>query len=330
MRTLGKFLLLAVGLAAGCSTAPPEPAAPGQPKLRDVTLGLNWFPEAEHGGFYAAQVHGYFAEEGLAVRIVKGGPESPILQQVAGGERTFGVTNADNVLFGRAQQAPVVAVFAALQTSPRCLMVHRESGIRDFADLKNLTIGMSITNAFSHYLRKKVPLEGVRVEPYPGNVARFLGDKRYVQQGYVFSEPFVARRQGADPRVLMLSDLGFNPYTSLLVTHERLIRDQPELVRKMTRAVERGWRKYLASPDQTNALIQRLNPEMDLDALAYGAEQLRPLAQGAGSSTAKLGRMTLARWRTLAEQLVECDQLSAGAVDPRSAFTNDFLPAAAP
>ena len=83
-----------------------------------------------------------------------------------------------------------------------------------------MTIAMSSSNAFSHYLRYKLPLTGVKIVPYSGNVAQFLLDKNYAQQGYVFSEPFVARKEGGDPRVLMLSDLGFNPYTSLLFTHE--------------------------------------------------------------------------------------------------------------
>src|SRR3990172_4438578 len=124
-----------------------------------------WAAGGGHGGFYAAQVHGYFREEGLDVEIVKGGAESPILQQVAGGQRDFGVTNADNIVLGRAQQAEVVALMAPLQTSPRCLIVHESSGIRRFEDLKNITIAMS-PQAFSHYLQKKARLEGVNIVPY--------------------------------------------------------------------------------------------------------------------------------------------------------------------
>ena len=42
----------------GCDGEEPKPGpAAGLPK---VTLQLNWFPEAEHGGFYAALQHGYF------------------------------------------------------------------------------------------------------------------------------------------------------------------------------------------------------------------------------------------------------------------------------
>ena len=240
-------------------------------------MQLNWFPEAEHGGFFAALVHGYYKEAGLDVKILSGGPETPVVQQVAQRAATFGVVNADNVLFGRAQEADIVALMAPLQTSPRCLIVHESSGIKDFDELTNMTIAMSSSNAFSHFLRRKLPLTGVKIVPYPGNVAQFLINKDYAQQGYVFSEPFVARKEGGDPKVLMVSDLGFNPYTSLLFTHADRPRDEAELVGKMVAASIRGWAKYIESPDETNRYIHQVNPEMDLDILAFGAKAIAPL-----------------------------------------------------
>jgi NitT/TauT family transport system substrate-binding protein len=281
---------------------------------------LNWFPEVEHGGFYAAEVHGYYADAGLNVKILPGGPESPVVQQVATGAVTFGVANADDVLFGRASEAPVVAVMAALQKSPRCLMVHESSGITDFSELRNMTIAMSSARAFSHYLRSKVPLDNVKIVPYPGNVTQFLLNKEYAQQAYVFAEPYVAKSKGGDPRVLMLADLGFNPYTSLLLTTEKVISEQPEVVRKLTEASRRGWAKYLEAPEETNRRIHELNPEMDLDVLAFGAEAIKPLVLDDAAQQKGIGTMTLERWQTLLDQLVESKQIKAGAVDVKQAF----------
>ncbi len=293
--------------------------------LTKVTLQLNWFPEVEHGGYFAALVHGYYKEAGLDVTILPGGPETPVLQQVARQAVTFGIINADNILFGQAQEVPAVAVMAALQTSPRCLIVHESSGIRNFEELKNMTIAMSTSAAFSHYLQWKVPLTGVEIVPYPGNVAQFLLNKNYAQQGYVFSEPFVARKQGGDPHVLLLADLGFNPYTSLLFTDRARIDGEPDLVRKMVAASVRGWKKYLEAPDKTNDYIHQVNPEMDLDILAYGAKTLAPLVQNS-TGPQPLGAMSLARWQTLADQLTESGQLKPNAVQVERAFTTSFLP----
>src|SRR5262245_45322175 len=147
--TLGRYLALlalaAAALAAGCgsrssqrgitaslegrqsdsnSTEGVDPASEEglqvDPTLTQVTLQLNWFPEVEHGGYYAALVHGYYREAGLNVKILPGGADTPVVQQVARRSVTFGIVNADNILFARAQQVPVVAVMAPLQISPRC------------------------------------------------------------------------------------------------------------------------------------------------------------------------------------------------------------------
>src|SRR3954467_14176987 len=110
---------------AGCSNPPregPATTASGSGSgLKKVKLLLNWFPEAEHGGFYAALVNGYYREAGLDVDIVPGGPTVPVVQQVAGRQVEFGIANADPILFGRAEGAPVIAVMAPLQISPRCI-----------------------------------------------------------------------------------------------------------------------------------------------------------------------------------------------------------------
>lgn len=292
----------------------------------EVELLLNWFPEAEHGGYFAALVHGLYEQEGLHVTIKPGGPGVPVLSQVASGRAAFGISNAQNVLLGWPQEAHTVALMAPLQHSPRCIMVHEKSGIRRFDQLRNLTLAMNSSSTFSLFLQKKVPLNGVRIVPYSGNVAPFLLDENLAQQGYVFSEPLVARREGGDPYVLMVSDLGFDPYTSVLITRPDLIRDDPELVRKMVRASIRGWLRYLDDPEETNWHISRENDEMDLQILHDGAREIRSLCLDDETTAENFGRMTAERWATLHDQLVEVEALEAEAVDPRSAFTTDYLP----
>lgn len=290
----------------------------------DVELALNWLPEAEHGGFYAADVHGLFAERHLRVKIIPGGPGVPVIQNVASGKVTFGVTNADQVLLQRAQEADVVAVFAPIQQSPRCLMVHKKSGITKFDDLKDMTLAINANQTFLGYLKKRLPLTNVRIVQYTGSVAPFLQDERLGQQAYVFSEPFLAEQQGGDPLNLMISDLGFNPYTSVLITRAEVIAQQPELVRRMVVACRLGWRMYLDEPQPTNAHIHSLNKEMSLEILAFGTRTLQPLCETGLSAPERLGEMTAERWQTLAEQLVESGSLKPGAVDPVKAFRADF------
>ncbi|GAB4147290.1 MAG: ABC transporter substrate-binding protein [Planctomycetaceae bacterium] len=317
------FLLAVCLLLTGC----PKPSEEGKTVegLTKITLVLNWYPEAEHGGYYAALVHGYYRDAGLDVTIIPGGKGVPVIAKVDRGQATFGVTNADQVLLKRAQEADVVAVMAPLQISPRCIMVHEETGIRTFNDLQNVTLYMSPTATWAKFLQKKLPLKNVTLVP-SGSMSQFLNDKQFAIQGYVFSEPFVASEKGAHPKSLMVSDLGFNPYTSVLITNRKAIQNNPELVKKMVAASIRGWKTYLKSPEKTNAHISKLNEAMGPKILAYGASAMKPLCLTTDVGEDNFGTMTLNRWQTLADQLVEFDVIKRENANAKAAFSTDYLP----
>lgn len=315
----------------GCSGKPnarnSDDPADNNKQLVDVELALNWYPEAEHGGFIAADVLGYFEEEGLRVKIKPGGPGAPVIPNVATQRVQFAVANADQVLMGRDKEADVVAVMTAMQDSPRCIMVHRKSGITSFDQLSNMTLAVGSGKPFFLYLKTKVALKNIKLVNYSGSVAQFLQDEKYAQQGYVFSEPFVAQQQGGDPHCLMVSEIGFNPYTSLLITSGDLLRDKPELIQKVVRACKRGWTSYLKDPDLTNRKIHDMRKVqgMSLEALKFGAEALVPLCLPSRLPPEKLGSMTAERWQTLFQQLVEAKVLSSDSKALDNAFTTRFL-----
>ena len=308
---LRRRTLLALPLLAAC---PGGQAPPGA-----TQLALDWFPEAEHGGYFAAQ-----AEVGgeLRLELLAGRPDAPVIPQVAAGRCDFGIADAATILAARAQQVPIVAVFAALQTNPRCILVHA-GGPQRLTELRGHTLAMNVREPFSQFLQQEVGLGGVSVVPYSGNLAPFLADPRAAQQAYVFSEPLVAAREGVATRCLMLADLGFNPYAGVVITHERTIAGRPTLVRDLVAAMTRGWERYLQDPGPVNAQIHAANPEMDLDTLRRSAAALAPLVSVPGG---RPGAMSRERWQTLHAQLVALGIHAADALDPAQAFTAEFLP----
>ena len=315
------YLFCALFLFACGQGETPPPTEEGKTRVK---LALNWFPEAEHGGFYAAHIHGYYAARNLEVEILGGGPDAPVIQRVSTGAVEFGVTNADDVLYARAQQAPVVALMAPYQINPRCIMVHESSGIERIDQISNITLAMSQRPAFSHYLRWKYPLEGVNIVPYPGNVSQFLANPNFAQQGYVFSEPFVARQQGGNPRALLVSDIGFNPYASVIIATEETIAQRTDIVRAVVEASIEGWEHYLRDGQETNQYINSLNPEMGLDILAYGVEESAALVLDPIANEKGLGYMSRARWNELHKQMAEAGLIEAeGSIE--GAFDTQFL-----
>ncbi len=286
-----------------------------------IQLQLNWIPDAQHGGFFAAVVDGYFAEEGLDVEIVPGGPGTAAIPKLAMGRCDFAIGNADQVLLAREQGADVVAVFAAMQDSPRCIMVHEKSGMTSLEQLANVTLALGDGKAFAEYLKLKVPLENVRIVSYSGTVAKFLLDEGFAQQGYVFSEPILAAQEGGDPKSLMVSELGFNPYSSLVIANQETVSNDPELVRKFVSAVRKGWQSYLQDPSAANEAIVKLNSEMDANVLAKSAAAIRPLCGDSSS----LGAMRAERWELLRTQLVELGLLPVTSKSSAGAFSESFV-----
>jgi NitT/TauT family transport system substrate-binding protein len=311
---------------AGCGTPakPTADPATGTPAV----LQLNWFPEAEHGGFYTALVEKIAAAEGLALEIRPGGRAAPIASELAAGRVQFAVANAEDVVMFRSQGADIVTVMAACQHHPRCLLMRKDSGVTSFDDLgkRGMTLQVQQGHAFLEFMRKKGLLAGVKEVPYTGGVALTVHDPKMAQQGYVYSEPLLARQEGAEITTLMLSDIGFDPYSSVLVTTGKLVREEPDVVRRMVAAAMEGWRRYLADPTATNAYLVKVNPEgVAPEMLARGVAILRGLCLPDGMPPEELGTMTAARWDTLLEQMTALDPSLAGKVQAADCYTLEFL-----
>src|SRR5690242_12183061 len=100
-----------------------------------VKIQLNWIPEPEFGGIYAAQADGTFAKNGLSVDIVPAAPGNPVWQQIDQGRSEFGVVSADEVLLANAKGADLVAVFTIYQTCPQGIMAHESRGFTSLKDV---------------------------------------------------------------------------------------------------------------------------------------------------------------------------------------------------
>ena len=266
-----------------------------------IRLALNWKPEPDFGGFYAAP----FQKYGLDVEILPGGAGTPTIQMVGAGSAEFGIVAADELVVARARGNDVVAVFAVFQNNPLGIMVHASRKLTSLADVfTSGTVAMQRGLSYARLLEKKYGFDKVKIVPSPnGDVSAFLHDKNFAQQCYITSEPLIAKRQGADVQVFPISDIGFNPYTDVMATSGVLLRSKPDMVKSMVAAAREGLRTYLNNPHPTNLRMQQLNPTMPLDLFAETAEVQKPLIETDATRSNGLGVMTKERWETLIMQL---------------------------
>jgi NitT/TauT family transport system substrate-binding protein len=320
-----RFVVLTLTVAsavalAGCRGSQPTTAG----GLTPIRLQLDWYPQPEHGGFFAAQFLGYYKAEGLDVTLLPLPQYGSVAQLVASGKADIGLGSSDQVLEWNSNGLPLVAVSATMQHDPQAVMVHKDSPIHDFNDLEGHTIAAQTGATWLKYVTSRFNLHQVREIPSTLSIASFLADPGYAQQIFVTSEPFFAKQAGVEVRTLLISSSGYDPYRVSFATRD-FVTQHPDLVEKFVRASLRGWQAYLANPTATNALLLKLNPALNPAQEAYSAQALRDGGFITGTDPgAQTGQMTATRWQTNYEQLKSLGILH-GPVDPAATYSLTFV-----
>lgn len=296
--------LLALLLACSGGSEPAPSADADAPT--SVRLALNWYPEPEFGGFYEGVLGGHYEEAGFAVEIVPGGPGAPTLELLASGRAQAAITDAADLLVKRARGVEAVGAWPGFQLNPQGLMVHQSSGIAAIDQVpEGATVAIEQGSPFQRYLWAKLGWEDrVRPVPYGGSVGPFLADEAFIQQAFITAEPCAARAKGAEITFLKASDVGWNPYGTLLAFPD----PPPDWAPAFVAATQAAWEAYRAAPARANAAIAEANPQLGAELLGCITAAQDPFVVG----SAGLGAMEADRWEATARGLVDIGLLPAG------------------
>ena len=243
---------------------------------------------------------------------------------MASKQTDFATTAADQVLLARSKGADVVAIFAVYQTFPQGIMVHKARGFKTIEDVFTHPGTLAAEkDSWLDYLLAKFPNPKVTITGYGSGIAAFLAKPDYSQQCFVTSEPLLAKRDGGDPQTFLIADAGYNPYTTVLITHGDTIRDHPDQVKAIVEACREGWRQYLDDPSAANAAMGKLNTEMDADTFKQAAAAQKPLIE---TGSTPVGSMSADRWSQLAQQLVQLKVIDAAPPAEQCFVDVDKLP----
>jgi NitT/TauT family transport system substrate-binding protein len=327
------LLTVVAALMAGCGKKAEAPASPTPGASPaggfKVTVQLDWVPEPEHGGFFQAAAKGYFAESGLDVVLLPGGPNAFGMQKVATGQADISQADSTNVLLAIAEGLPVIHIGAVFQNDPSVLMLHADNPVNRFEDLQGKTIMARPEWAFLPYLRKKYGID-FNIIPQNFSVANFIGNKNFIQQGFYIAEPFHIQQGGAQaPKFLYAWDAGFDAYT-VLAANKPWVAKHPDRVRAFLAAYIRGWRDYLeGDPEPAHALMKKLNPNNTDAFLAYSRKMIadeRLVTGRVGGGAAQIGRVSKERFQTQISQLEELGILKKGSLTVDQVVTTAYLP----
>ena len=316
MRTIALLAALCLALPAGAA--------------EKFVFGTNWKAEAEHGGFYQALAEGRYARYGLEVTIREGGPQVNQNHLLAAGALDAAMisNNAEGLNFLK-NDIPMVTVAAFFQKDPQVLLTHPGSPIRSIAGMKGrpIMISADARDTWWRYFALRFGFDDGQIRRYTFNLAPFLVNPDAIQQGYVTSEPFLARSQGVEPKVFLIADTGWPAYSTLVTVSKELVATRPSVVQRFLNASIEGWYSYLyGDPEPGNRLIRKTNPEMPEALIAYGIARMKEygIVDSGDARSLGIGAMTAERLAAFFDAMVRA-KLYPAEMDHMAAFDLRFV-----
>ncbi len=321
-----------VASATGATTPAAATSTRAAGPLKKLTLGLGYIPDIQFAPFYVAKERGYFRDEGLDVEF-KQGFDTNVLQLLGTGALNFGVVGGDELMIARSQGVPIVYVGTWYQKYPVTVVALEGANIKTVADLKGRTIGVPMRSGATYVgLRALLDSAGMKESDVQIREVGFTQVQALTQKqvdaivGYANNEPVQLKALGQPITMINVFDT-LDLASNGLVTDEKTLRDNPELVKSVVRAMVRGTQDVVAKPEEAITLCIPYIPGSSekRDQLRNVLTATLPLYQSTRTAQQGYGYIDPAAWQRTADLLRKLGFLGS-TLDIDKSYSNNYLP----
>jgi putative hydroxymethylpyrimidine transport system substrate-binding protein len=328
---LPPLALLIVFFVALTSCGGASPGSQGEGSATDrVTLTLDWYPNADHAGVYAARAQGYFEDAGLDVKIRQPSDPAAVLQLVAAGRSEFGISYTNEMTNAGARNIPVVSVMAIMQEPLNSIITLEESGIDSPEELAGKKVGyagQSFGSAVIDTVLREAGKDPSSVEKinvgYDLRPALTSGRVDAIVDAYWNIEGVELAQEGFETNIIRLNEVGVPNYNELVIaTGDSYAEENPDAVRRFVEALVRGHEYALENPQAARDALLAANEELDPETVEETLELTVPIFKDEGEP---VGYQDPQEWRAYIQWSVENGVLPRP-VDVDAVMTNEYLP----
>ncbi len=301
---------------------------------KTITFVLDWTPNTNHTGLYAALAEGYFEEAGLDVKIVQP-PEDGAEMMVGAGQAQFGISFQDTMapaLCGE-NPLPITAVAAVVQ--------HNTSGI-----LSRKGEGMDTPKGLEgkRYATWDLPIEKATIQQVMENEGGDFSKVKLIPST-VTDEVSALKSNSVDALWVFYAWAGvacetvnlptdyfafrdidpvFDYYTPVVIANNTFLEEDPETAKAFIAALSKGYEYAIANPKAAADILMEAAPELKSNPLLVYASQ-NYLAKEYKADASRWGEISEGRWSAFYGWLNQYDLLEDPILADKG-FTNDFLP----
>ena len=325
-------LIALVLLAVGCGEKS-DPTSAGSGEIEKLTVMLDWFPNADHAGLYAAQQSGEYRRAGLDVKFVTPSDAATPLKFLQAGRVDLAISYEPDVLLARDKGADVVAVGALVQKPLTSLMSLGRTAITSPKQLAGKTVGTAGIPYQSAYLRTILDKAGVdprsvkEVNVGFNLTGAMISKKVDATIGAFWNvEGVELQRTGRKPHILRMESLGVPTYNELVVAARQRDLDEATAseVRRFLQATARGYALVKADPAKGVDALTAANKDLDRNLTMAQVKATVPVFFPAHDQP--FGWQEPAQWAVYEKWMRADGLLKPPAQGERPPLTNEFLP----
>ncbi len=320
--------LAAAFVGAGCGERE-ETVDPGTPE--PFELLLDFFPNADHAGIYAAQANGDFEELGLDVEIRQPADPAAPIREVAAGRVDLAVSYEPEVFRARDQGLPVVSVAALVRRPLSSIISLPEARIDAPEDLEGKqvgTAGIDYQSAFLQAILGEAGVDPATVEEvnvgFNLSPALLTGKVDAVLGAFWNYEGVDLRLRGKRPEIIRVDDAGIPTYNELvLVANADTLEEDRDRISAFLAALSAGTSELERDPDMAIRGLLDANPDLDARLQRASVEETLPLFTPPEGKP--FGYQDPTQWTEFGGFMQERGLLDSPP-DAEASFTNDLLP----
>ncbi len=269
------LLLSLLVFMAGCSgKAPSQSTNENGKKLDDISIMLDWYPNAVHSAIYAAQEKGYFKDQGLNVKIEMPADTNDPIKLAATGKVDLAISYQNQTILSRSQGIPVVSVAVLVRHSLDQLMMKKSAGIKSPKDLEGKNVGYASSELSEATVKTMVEADGgdfskVKMTDVGWDLISSIATDHVdaITGGYINHEYVLLNKEGYDMMTIKNSDYGVpDNYELVVVSGEKTLHEKKDAIKRFWKAVTKGQEYVKQNPKEgLQVLLDHENDSFPLD-----------------------------------------------------------------
>jgi NitT/TauT family transport system substrate-binding protein len=304
----------AFGAAACAGDGGPGDAGP-QAKQTKLDFQIRWLKTVAFGGWWAGIENGYFAEVGIDLNVIPGGPNLDVQQVVAGGGVPVGEGITDRIIRGKIEQdLPFKIIGCLYQKTPAVFMSLGENGWTKPEDLVGRRIGTTTEGV--PLIEALLAKSGLPAKDWEFVQAGFdpsplvQGDVDFFQ-GFRTDQGVALEMQDREMNYISYDQFGFDPYDAPIFVLEETLDKERDLLVRFMRATIKGWEWAIANPAKTAELTVNMKGTDQLDLAQQKLESKFQVEDVTSPETDKNGLFftDAQRWQDMIDFLADAGSL---------------------